>query len=292
VSFFRSLARFIVFRNVWIAICAVSMLEETRWFFGAPVRPDALAWFIFFATFFEYNLHSFGGKFNLWHPMVIVKYLMGSNVKKVLRICVIVGFAGTVVFFFLLPLKIMMVMALFALFTIAYTLPLIKKEKKFVRLREITYLKIFTVAFVWSFVTVIVPILDFAGKVSVTEVFIIFIRRFLFIYAITIPFEIRDVEREKLFGNVSLPMIYGIKKIKTIGMVFIALFILLCALHEKYFGFVLDKRLNIFVPLALSGIAAGFLILFASNKKSNWYFKFWTDGTMILQFILLLIFNR
>jgi 4-hydroxybenzoate polyprenyltransferase len=291
MNFLRSLARFIVFRNVWIALCAVSMLEETRWFFGEPVNADALTIFIFFATFFEYNLHSFGGKFNLMEPLVIFRHLIGTDIKPVLRVCVIVGFAGSVVYFFLLPLKVMIAMVALALFTIAYTLPLIKRKEKFVRLREVTYMKVFTVAFVWSFVTVIIPMLEFSKGVSLIEILIIFLRRFLFIYAITIPFEIRDVEREKLFGNVSLPMIYGIKTIKIIGMSFIAVFIALCAFHEKYFSFVLDKRLNIFIPLALSGIAAGLLIIYASNKKTNWYFKFSTDGTMILQFILLLIFN-
>ena len=102
MNFFRSLARFIVFRNVWIALCAVSMLEETRWFFGEPANADTLAIFIFFATFFEYNLHSFGGKFNLLEPLVIFRYLIGTDIKPVLRVCVIVGFAGSLVYFFLL----------------------------------------------------------------------------------------------------------------------------------------------------------------------------------------------
>jgi 4-hydroxybenzoate polyprenyltransferase len=292
VNFFRSLARFIVFRNVWIAIGAVAMLEETRWFLGEPVAADSLAIFVFFATFFEYNLHSFSGRFNIWEPLAILRYLTGSDIKPVLRVCVLVGFAGSLVCFFLLPIKIMIAVALFALFTIAYTLPLIKRKEKFVRLREVTYLKVFTVAFVWSFVTVIIPILDINADFSITEAAIIFIRRFLFIYAITIPFEIRDVEREKLFGNVSLPMIYGIKTIKIIGLVFILVFIILSGLHEKYFSFVLEKRLNIFVPLTLSALAAAWLIVNTSNKRTNWYFKFWTDGTMVLQFILLLIFNQ
>src|SRR5205823_2940682 len=150
VSFFRNLARFIVFRNVWIALCAVSMLEETRWFFGEPVKTDALVIFIFFATFFEYNLHSFGGKFNLLQPLVIFKYLFGSDIKQVLRVCVIIGFGGSVVYFFLLSAKVMVAMILLALFTVSYTLPLIRRKKKYVRLREVTYMKVFTVACVWS----------------------------------------------------------------------------------------------------------------------------------------------
>jgi 4-hydroxybenzoate polyprenyltransferase len=268
------------------------MLEETRWFFGHLVKVDALAVFIFFATFFEYNLHTFSGRFSPWQPLEILKHLFSTKVKRWLRNCVIIGFLGSVISIFFLDLRVFSAMALLAIFTLAYSLPIVKKKEKFIRLRELTYLKIFIVAFVWSFVTVIVPILDFNDKVSFTEVFIIFFRRFLFIYAITIPFEIRDMERERIIGNISLPMIYGVKAIKIIGLVFIAVFILLCGVHEKYFAFLVAGRQNIFFPLALSGIAAALLIVFASNQKSKWYFKFWTDGTMMMQFILLLLFNQ
>ena len=60
----------------------------------------------------------------------------------------------------------------------------------------------------------------------------------------------------------------------------------------KYFLFDFAGRKTFFIPLMLSAIAAGWLIVFASDKKTNWYFKFWTDGTMILQFLLLLLFNQ
>jgi hypothetical protein len=292
VELLRSLLRFFVFRNVWIALCALSMLEETRWFFGVQIKFDALSIFIFSATFFEYNLHALGGKINPWKPFIVLKYLFSNEVKTVLRWCIIVGFAGSVIPLFFLDKKIIAALVVLGLFTLAYSLPLVKRKATFVRIREITYLKVFAVAFVWSFVTVIIPMMEFVQSFSFAEVFIIFLRRFFFVFAITIPFEIRDMEREKQVGNISLPMIYGVKAMKIIGLIFIFLFFILSAVHEEYFSFVIDGRKNIFLPLALSGIAAAVSILFASDKRTNWYFKFWTDGTMPLQFILLLLFNH
>jgi len=171
-------------------------------------------------------------------------------------------------------------------------MPLIRKGGKLVRMREFTYLKVFTVALGWTLITVVVPLLPFLHSISTEALLIIFLRRFLFIYAITIPFEIRDMERERRFGNISLPMLYGVKVMKVTGIIILLLFCILSAVHEKYFLFDLAGRKTFFLPLLISAMAASWLVVFASDTKSNWYFKFWTDGTMILQFLLLLLFNK
>ena len=177
------------------------------------------------------------------------------------------------------------------LLTYAYSIPLIRRNRKFIRVREITYLKVFTVALGWSLATVLIPLIPMMSSLSATEIVILFLRRFLFIYAITIPFEIRDMERERRFGNRSLPMIYGVKVMKATGIFILLLFCLLSSVHEKYFLFDLAGRKSIFYPLLISAVAAAILILFSSDRWSNWYYKFWTDGTMILQLVLLLLFN-
>ncbi|CAN5496639.1 hypothetical protein BH11BAC1_BH11BAC1_10010 [soil metagenome] len=176
--------------------------------------------------------------------------------------------------------------------TLSYTLPMIRQKGKLIRMREITYLKVFTVALGWTLITVVVPLLPILQNISKEELTIIMLRRFLFIYAITIPFEIRDMERERKFGNISLPMIYGVRMMKVVGIAMLLLFCMLCAFQEKYFLFDLAARKSILLPLLISAVAAGILILNASDKKTNWYFKFWTDGTMILQFLLLLLFDQ
>ncbi len=100
------------------------------------------------------------------------------------------------------------------------------------------------------------------------------------------------MERERRFGNISLPMIYGVKKMKAVGITMLVLFCILSAVQEKYFLFDVASRKPIFIPLLVSATTAAFLILNATDKKTNWYFKLWTDGTMILQFLLLLLFGQ
>lgn len=201
------------------------------------------------------------------------------------------GLVGSLITFPLLEIKMMTGFLIAGLLTLSYSLPMIRRKGQFIRMREVTYLKVFTVAFGWTFITVVIPLLPFLENISGAELTIILLRRFLFIYAITIPFEIRDMERERRFGNISLPMIYGIRKMKAVGIIMLILFCILSALQEKYFLFDFVSRKPILIPLLVSAVAAAFLILYASDKKTNWYFKFWTDGTMILQFLLLLLFS-
>ena len=289
---FNKIFRFIVFRNVFIASCAACMVWETQWFFGIPLQLSPLLLFVFSATFFEYNLHVVAGRMSMFKPGESARYLFSSGVSVTLRLCIITGFVATLVTFLMLGKLLMIGFIVSGLLTLSYSLPLIRKKGKFIRIREITYMKVFTVALGWTLITVAVPLLPIMDHISKEEFIIILLRRFLFIYAITIPFEIRDMERERRFGNVSLPMIYGVKIMKGVGIFILLLFGILCAVHEKYFLFELAGRKTFFLPFVISAIAAAFLILFASDKKNNWYFKFWTDGTMILQFLLLLLFNQ
>jgi hypothetical protein len=268
------------------------MVWETQWFFGIPLQLSPLILFVFCATFFEYNLHVIAGRLSVFRPMESLRYIFSPSVSITLRGCIVTGFFSTVITFFLLDKLIMIGFVISGLITLSYSLPLIKRRGTFIRVREITYLKVFTVALGWTLTTVVVPLLPVIRTLSGEEIAIIFLRRLLFIYTITIPFEIRDMERERRFGNVSLPMLFGVKAMKVTGLVMLFLFTILCALHEKYFMFELAGRKNFFYPFLVSAIAAAGLVVFASDKKSNWYFKFWTDGTMILQFILLLLFNH
>lgn len=202
------------------------------------------------------------------------------------------GLAGSLVTFAFLEKEWITGFLIAGLLTLSYSLPMIRRKGQFVRMREITYLKVFTVAAGWTFITVLIPLLPVHENTSGEEMIIILLRRFLFIYAITIPFEIRDMERERKFGNISLPMIYGVRKMKAVGIIMLVLFCILSAVQEKYFLFDIASRKHIFIPLLFSATTAAILIVNASDKKTNWYFKFWTDGTMILQFLLLLLFSQ
>jgi 4-hydroxybenzoate polyprenyltransferase len=118
---------------------------------------------------------------------------------------------------------------------------------------------------------------------------LLFFERFLFIYAITIPFEIRDRQKEQAIGNRTIPLLYGVKKSKMLGYVLLILFCILCLIRECIYDHASEDIIKHFAALALSALTAALLIYKTNDNRSRWYYKFLIDGTMIEQFLLLIL---
>src|SRR5437762_2008753 len=126
--------RFLVFRNVVIAACALCMSCETIYFCGLPVRMDAFAFFIFASTFFIYNFHAYAN--HLVHePFKRFFHLLDKEVSLSQRVSVGVGFVGAVASFWFISFKAQLVLVFLGLITLAYTLPIIKVKGRRWRLR-------------------------------------------------------------------------------------------------------------------------------------------------------------
>ena len=85
-------------------------------------------------------------------------------------------------------------------------------------LRKTPYLKIFLIAFSWSFSTV--ALIYYESNLTLnSNVVLSIISRMFFIIAITIPFDIRDVEYDKK-KTYMIPMLVGDKMAKKIAVFF------------------------------------------------------------------------
>jgi len=185
--------------------------------------------------------------------------------------------------------KILFTLFPIALITLAYSVPVILLRGKKKRLREIFLVKITTLSLIWCLATVTLPMIENGTTLFSLSSLLIFIERFLFMFAICVPFEIRDMEQEKIRGNITLPQRIGIKMCKVTGLVAILIFMILVCVQ---FGISTTHSTHLFaLPLCASGIVAAFLILFSDQHRSKYYFRIFVDGTMQLQFILLLLFN-
>ena len=150
-------------------------------------------------------------------------------------------------------------------------------------LRSVAGLKIFIIGVVWSGVTVILPVLQ-DGTIT-WDVGVICIQRVLFVLALMIPFEIRDM----VFDNLALktlPQIVGIKKAKIIGVTWL---LLCCVLEFFKDEFNLDTFLSqLFIMIVTS------ICIYLSQKRSaaTMYFSsFWVEGIQLLWLWLVLVIN-
>ena len=155
-------------------------------------------------------------------------------------------------------------------------------------LRKAPFMKIFVISIVWTIGTTILLVLE-NNLIFSEDVILNIIARFLFVFAITIPFDIRDIKYDtgKL---ITLPLVFGVKR--TQHLAFLALTI--CSIiHINQFLF---NTLDLYCLLAL--ILLYFIsIIFVANsnqKRDDLYFSFLGESLSICSYlflgILLLIF--
>ena len=91
----------------------------------------------------------------------------------------------------------------------------------------------------WSYVTVFLPAMEL-GLALDLRLFMIFIERSLFIFAITLPFDIRDMEIEKANGVKTIPAMIGAQNSIYLGMGILLIWVgVNFFLYEPYLAFLL-----------------------------------------------------
>jgi 4-hydroxybenzoate polyprenyltransferase len=143
--------------------------------------------------------------------------------------------------------------------------------------RNIPYLKIFLIAYVWASATVIFPMLHEDLIIKTPQTVALFSERFFFTLAITIPFDIRDKEGDKRVGLNTL-----ISLLNPLLSKILALFLLLICTILVY-HFYNEYLLHFGIIYTLTA----FLIIGSSNKRSEWYFTGFIDGLLVVEFLIL-----
>ncbi len=174
--------------------------------------------------------------------------------------------------YILFVISIPIIIVTFSLDVLIFSLPafiavVMYKSKDYTSfgLRTIPSLKLILIALIWSWVCVVTPQLLFFPHVDFSFSIIVF----SFILAITIPFDIRDLnfDSENLK---TLPQIFG-----STVCVLIALSILLALVFYSYFN--LEK-----VGLCYLFTLTALFILPSYKSRNEYYYLFLIDGFLVL----------
>lgn len=240
---------------------------------------------IFFATLFEYNIHRF-------ITVVINKEALNSNglkwVKenlKVFYLLVLISVAGFISVSIMAKREVLIALAPIATLTLFYSLPVFKNKKNIFRLREIPYLKIFLISFVWSFSTILLPIIQSNSIFNRSSIIAMLVERFFFVFAITIPFDLRDMEVDKQVGLKTIPMLLTENRSILISNLSLLIFFLVSFFHYHLLNYGC-----IIIALSISTLTTFVFLNSKKIKNLNYYHYGILDGTMLLQGVLVLIF--
>lgn len=270
---------YLLYSYTWIALAALLLLQQTRLLLLGRLWWDALAGLLFFGTLALYALHR---RVGLARGIGRRQFPLRGRAARILWLSLSVGLAGTAYFFVQLSQPVQFSLLLPALLALGYALPLPGGR----RLRDYHYVKIFLIAIVWAWVTVAVPYLQM-GQGQAVAVGLMLLERLCFCFAIALGFDIRDIAVDRAARVNTLPTRLGRRRARRLALgvlLFSGGFILLNLYLHTY-------SRNEALALALVQLSAGALIWRANGKRHDYYFSALLDGTMILSFICVYLFQ-
>lgn len=286
--YLRKIIDLLFYSNVYIAAAAVALTFQTQLILFGHFQLDALAVLVFFATMFIYASHRLVGLFSVKEFLEEGRFHVINTYKNHIWIYTGIALLGLIYAFFQVNFRLQMALVVPGLISVGYVIPFLgrTKEKKGLRLRDLNWIKIFLIAVVWGYVTVILPILE-VRAVEWADLLIL-LERMIFLFMITLPFDIRDLKVDEFNHVKTIPSVYGIPK--TMQLVLFS-FIFLMLLVIVNYVIIPPKPLYFAVyGLSLSFISTYIFIRISINKTDDYYFTGLLDGTMWLQFVCVWLF--
>lgn len=234
--------------------------------------------FAFFSTLCSYSFHWYLTSHSLI-PSPRIRWT--HQYRFIHTILFVIGVAGSAYFFFfLLPHWHWLLVS--AIVTFLYSAPKIP-HKYFKALRKVALGKTIFLAFVWMYVTTVLPIIMSDKEWQLSYV-LYAISRFFLIYAICILFDYRDRADDKAAGIRSLITTLNEKSISFIFIISFLLYVTTtCWL--LFYGYTFFAIILLLAP----GIVLALLYNTAKKNFNDMFYYFLLDGLMAFSAILMLI---
>ena len=269
---FKKTLSFLLYSNLFVSLCVVALAIRTALVLDLNVD-FSFYLFLFFSTLFTYNFQrlirfnnkEYSSKNVIWNK---------SNYNFSKTICLI-SFLISSTFIFSLNLNSLYL--LFPLFIVSILYPLKLFSK--LSLREVPFLKIFLISIVWTFATTLVVVSESNSPFSF-ELMPLLLDRFLFVMAITIPFDIRDLKLDQSFIK-TIPLVFGLNGAKNIA--FVCLFFSVVSVICQYYFLELDYHFlysHVFTCLLTT-----LFVWYSDTSKKDFYFAFFIEGLSIFLLI-------
>lgn len=283
----RQSADFLLFSNIFVALCSVAQALVTYKLLHLKPDQSVLA-LLFCSTLALYNFSMLLSKPQQpkKSPFRRVRWIF-SHYRLVITITIIAVISLLPITLFLSVPSLVLLFFL-GVVAVTYNLPLFSINDKRFGLRNIPGLKLFLIALTWSFSCVLLPIVENSARgiinITLADTILLVAKRFLFIAALTIPFDIRDLFQDRNYNLKTIPVMLGERKAYIFCQFLLGMYIGLLFFFTRKF----DAD---FCSLTLTILLSGWLIFKSSLKKNEYYYFFYLDGILILQYILLLLFN-
>ena len=282
-----AITQLFIFSNLFVSLCVTAFTHLTYLIYNLPKNNLAFVLVMVFCfSFFTYNFQRFI-KFrsslpNHSKPGNRLKWMLKEKSSLTIS-SIIAGIIGLVCTYFIHPLCFLILIPMGALSTF-YVVPLLPFYKKSLTLREIPYLKIFIIGFVWSLIVVALPVLDSLATIKNTSILnfkLEILQNILFIISITLPFDIRDIDYDKKSNLKTIPLFLGVTKTIVLSeILLIGSIILLFHLNIAPYHF---------YALLIGHVITMIVITFTKKERAELFFTGVIESLIIVNYGCVLI---
>ncbi len=279
--FIRQIAKnsldFLGYSNLFLALAVFcSTIQGGFIFWEVEESSFVYAMLNFAAAFFLYNLQRIYQSTLATTDSRLLWYRENRKWIFTLAILIAVVFIQWPFGFYLKYKQGLYIYSICAVLSIFYFLPPFS-------LRKLPCIKQFYIAFIWIMVCIVIPFLFKEDRFYNLRLFgkdkwLYIISQFCFIAALCIPFDIRDMEKDKEEGTKSLPVVLGLQKSKIAAIILLAIYLVLAFFID------IKSLVGIRGIIFLVSVAA---IYFSYPNRHRYYFIFFVEGIIVLQTVLL-----
>lgn len=265
---------YLAYSNLFIAIAATCQTALYLSIHNVSLNKELLA-FTFFATVIVYLFAvGYPKKNNINHADNRIAWL--SKNRNAMHFLMMISIISCIILINYLDHQFEIITL--AIFALMYNL----KFKFFNGFRAMPMFKIISIAFVWIMVCNVYPLLLY----DIHFDFIEFIRislKFIWIVALTIPFDIRDVFNDQKQNLITIPSLIGTDNSYYLTYL---LFSIVCVIQVFTFGLCNES-----LVVLTSSLLAVLFIINSKRRVSDFDYLIKLDGLMILQFLQFYIIN-
>lgn len=276
--------KFISHSSIFISLAALILTLGTSIQVEASESLYPLLILVFFATLLDYNAHRI---IKVKFKNTITEKNRWAN-ENLLLIWVfsIVSFLGTIISMFYIDRKVFLILVPIAFIAVLYSFPFEKTRVEKFSIRKITGLKNILIALAWTGITSLIPLKLVDFEKSNIEIAFFLTERFLFILAITIPFDIRDIDEDRMAGIKTIPMRLGIKKSLHLTNLLLVIFTVITMAH-----FQSSQNKNVMIALLISSVTTFIVVNHQKIKQNEYYYPVLLDTMLLVQGLLLFLFS-
>ena len=270
----------LLYSNIWMAFCALCLCSQTQLLLHGDIALTPVVLCTTCGVFVIYGLHRWVGLSRLKTGEPNSKFLVIYRLRYWIAGTTGLGVIGLAISITQMSLTLLSLFSVPGIVALAYVVP-IKNGK---RLRDMGLVKIFALTLTWAWLTTVVPALEQQESPKLALAWM-FIERLLFLFAIAMAFDMRDINIDQHYEVKTLPQYFGLDKSKVaacfslIGMV---AFASINAIRGTY-------SLCQLSALCASAFGTAWLIANIHKDSTEYYYSGLIDGMLPLQLLLIIV---